>query len=76
MVVMKERRPLPSDRVARAVLIRQDSLGFVRRMAQSDCDRLLVALSKTEGLSRGEVVELQDEYYNVDWEFVPERLKE
>ena len=45
-------------------------------MSQTDVDRLLLALSKTKGLDSGEVRVLYDDFYNVDWEFVPERLKE
>lgn len=69
-------RPLPKSRMARARLIKDNSLGYVRRMGTAECDKLLLSLSKTEGLSWEEQEELMDEFYNVKWEYVPDRLKE
>ena len=68
-------RPLPKSRMARARLIKENSLGYVRRMGTAECDKLLLSLSKTEGLSREEQRELWDEFYNVKWKHVPERYK-
>ena len=69
-------KPLPKSKAARSALLLRNSSEYIRRMSQTDVDRLLLALSKTKGLGSGEVRVLYDDFYNVDWEFVPERLKE
>ena len=69
-------KPLPKSRAARSALLLRDSSDYISRMSQTDVDRLLLALSKTKGLDSGEVRVLYDDFYNVAWEYVPERLKE
>ena len=67
---------LPKTRKGRSSLLLRSSTQYIRRMGRSDIDKLLLSLSKTQGLDLADVYELQDELYNVDWEYVPDRLKE
>ena len=43
-------RPLPKGRDARARLILRNSSDYIKRMNSTDIDRLLLSLSKTDGL--------------------------
>jgi hypothetical protein len=69
-------RALPKSKAARGRLIKRNSLEYLSRMGAVECDRLLFAMAKLEGLTRAEEYELMDEVYNVTWEYVPDRLKE
>ena len=44
-------------RTASARRIVEDSLGYVRDMSEADCDKLLLSLSRTHGLSEEEASE-------------------
>ena len=67
---------LPSKRQDRAWLIVFDSGEYISRMGSVDVDRLLMSLSKTDGLSRGDVAELKQEKYNVALGYLPDHLRE
>jgi hypothetical protein len=47
--------PLPSDREERLLLLRDDSLEYVRRMGGPEVTTLLNSLARTEGLAGWEV---------------------
>ena len=44
-------------------------------MGRPEIDKLLLALSKTKGLQQDEAVVLREDLHNVEWKYVPERLK-
>lgn len=68
---------LPPTRKGRSGLLRRNSSEYIRRMGRSELDRLLLALSRTRGLSEGDVECLDGvEWFNVDWVYVPDRFKE
>ena len=66
---------LPSSRRERLGLVLEDSLEYVRRMGSVDVDRLLLSLSKTDGLSVDEIREGRAARWNVAPEFVPDYLE-
>ena len=66
---------LPSSRSERVVLVLEDSLEYVRRMGSEDVDRLLLSLSRTDGLSVDEIREARAGRWNVAPEFVPDHLE-
>jgi hypothetical protein len=66
---------LPASRRDRAALVLEDSLLYVSRMGSLDVDKLLLSLSKTDGLSPSEVAEGRAARWNVASEFVPDYLK-
>ena len=72
-----EGRPsrLPPTRKGRAGLLKRNPREYVRRMGRPEIDKLLLALSKTKGLQGDEVDVLREELYNVEYEYVPDRLK-
>lgn len=45
-------------------------------MGSEDVDRLLMSLSKTEGLKLADLDELKQENYNVPLEYLPDYLRE
>ena len=67
---------LPNDRNVRAWLAVFDSSEFISRMGSEDVDRLLMSLSKTEGLDRADLDELKQERFNVPLEYLPDYLRE
>lgn len=67
---------LPSKRQDRAWLALFDSSEFISRMGSEDVDRLLMSLSKTDGLSQSDLDVLKQERYNVPLEFLPDYLRE
>ncbi len=71
-------RPMPKTRKGRLALAMRDSDEYQRRFVwtRSKIDRLLLSLSKTQGLSREDTVRERDALYHVDWKFLPDRLKE
>ena len=73
---MVQKKRMPPTRKGRSSLLLRNSGDYIRRMGRSEIDKLLFSLSKTQGLHDGDVYELKDDMYNVDWEYVPDRLKE
>jgi len=67
---------LPETRAGRSRLLRRNSSEYIRRMGRPEIDRLLLSLSKTLGLTYEETIMERDELYNIDWVYVPDRLKE
>ena len=66
---------LPSKRQDRAWLAVFDSSEFISRMGSEDVDRLLMSLSKTEGLSQADLDELKQERFNVPLDYLPIHLR-
>ena len=67
---------LPANRQDRAWLAVFDSSEFISRMGSEDADRLLMSLSKTEGLGQADLDELKQERFNVPLEYLPAYLRE
>ena len=67
---------LPKKRQDRAWLALFDSGEYISRMGSEDVDRLLMSLSKTEGLDQSDLDELKQENYNVPLEYLPVYLRE
>ena len=70
------KKRMPPTRKGRSGLLLRNSSDYISRMSQTEIDRLLFALSKTQGLDAEDVEGLKEDLYNVDWEYVPSRLKE
>ena len=66
---------LPSKRQDRAWLAVFDSSEFISRMGSEDVDRLLMSLSKTEGLDQADLDELKQERFNVPLDYLPIHLR-
>ena len=72
-----EKRPIAvRARLGEPWLAVFDSSEFISRMGSEDVDRLLMSLSKTEGLDRSDLDELKQESYNVPLEYLPAYLRE
>ncbi len=69
-------KPMPKTRKGRSNLLLRNSSDYIRRMTKVDIDKLMLSLSKTQGLSSEDTDLERDALYNVDWKFLPEHLKE
>ena len=67
---------LPKSRQARARLAMSDTLEYVRLMGTEDEDKLMDSLAKLPGVTVDEQRVWLAEKYNVEYRFLPERLKD
>ena len=69
-------RTMPKTMKGRSSLLLRNSSDYIRRMAKVDIDKLMLSLSKTQGLSSEDTATERDALYNVEWKFLPGHLKE
>ena len=69
-------RVMPKTRKGRSSLLLRNSSDYIRRMGKVDIDKLMLSLSKTQGLSSEDTATERDALYNVEWKFLPGHLKE
>ena len=67
---------LPKNRAARARLAQEDSLRYVGLMGTEDEDRLLDSLARLPGITPEEERLWLAEKYNVEYRFLPLRIKD